>query len=134
LAEELGVGSRLRLVGFIDDVESVYGAAEVIAVPSTEPDPLAGVAIEAAAAGCAVVASGHGGLVEIIRDGITGCLVAPGDPGGLARAARELIDDPDWRERLGAAAVSDVGTRFSPERLLGAIQGLYDELLERRER
>jgi len=56
-------------------------------------------------------------------------LFAPGDPVALARAAAELLDDRSLRVRLGAAAAEDVGARFAPERLLGAVQSLYDELL-----
>jgi glycosyltransferase involved in cell wall biosynthesis len=129
LAASLGVADRLVLCGFREDVENVYGAADVIAVPSTEPDPLPGSAVEAAAAGCAVVAAAHGGLPEIIRDGVTGRLVAPGDADALAAVIGELLDAPDERERLGAAASDDVRARFSAERLLGSIQALYDELL-----
>ncbi len=128
LAERLGVRDRLRLVGFRSDVENLYGAADVIAVPSTEPDPLPGAAIEAAAAGCAVVASAHGGLPEIISDGRTGRLVAPGDAGALATAAAQLIKDPDASARLGAAASADARVRFAPARLLHDVQALYDEL------
>jgi hypothetical protein len=128
LAGRLGVADRLRLVGFRDDVENVYGAADVIAVPSTEPDPLPGAAVEAAAAGCAVLASATGGLPEIVRDGDTGRLVPPGDPAALARAASELLDDPAERERLGAAAATDARRRFAPARLLDTVQALYDEL------
>ncbi|MDQ6608180.1 MAG: glycosyltransferase [Actinomycetota bacterium] len=128
LAGRLGVSERLRLVGFRDDVENVYGAADVIAVPSTSPDPLPGSAVEAAAAGCAVVAAAHGGLPEIIRDGISGRLVTPGDPLALAGALAELLDDPAARARLGAAAAGDVRARFAPGLLLGAIQELYDSL------
>jgi glycosyltransferase involved in cell wall biosynthesis len=128
LAQELGVTDRLRLLGFRDDVETVFGAADLVAVPSTAPDPLPGSAIEAAAAGCAVIASAHGGLPEIIRDGDTGRLVAPGDPAALARAASELLDDTGQRERLGAAARADVRRRFSADRLLDEIQALYDSL------
>ena len=83
----------MPLVGFRKDVETVYGAADVIAVPSTAPDPLPNTALEAAAAGCAVVAAAHGGLPEIIRDGETGRLFAPGDAAGLARVIGELLDD-----------------------------------------
>jgi glycosyltransferase involved in cell wall biosynthesis len=129
VAQRLGVADRVALVGFRDDVENVYGAADVVAVPSTEPDPLPNAALEAAAAGCAVVASAHGGLPEIIRDGATGRLVAPRDPAALALAAAELLGDPAERERLGAAAAADVRDRFAPERLLHAVQSLYDELL-----
>lgn len=128
LAAELGVGERVRMVGFRDDVEIVYGAADVIAVPSTAPDPLPGAAVEAAAAGCAVVASDTGGLPEIIRDGETGRLVPPGDPAMLARMTRALLDDPDERERLGAAAAADARERFAPALLLESIQTLYDTL------
>lgn len=129
LARELGVEDRLRLPGFRDDVNSIYGAADLIAVPSTAPDPLPGTAIESAAAGCAVIAAAHGGLPEIIRDGQSGRLVPPGDHRALADAAAELLDDPDERERLGTAAAADVRERFAPARLLAAVQDLYDEVL-----
>jgi glycosyltransferase involved in cell wall biosynthesis len=131
LAAGLGVSERVRLVGFREDVENVYGAADVVAVPSTEPDPLPNAALEAAAAGCAVVASAHGGLPEIITDGVTGRLVAPCDAAALARAAAELVADPPLRERLGAAAAADVRKRFAPQRLLDVVQAMYDELLVR---
>ncbi|MGI8413619.1 MAG: glycosyltransferase [Solirubrobacteraceae bacterium] len=132
LAARLGVSDRLVLVGFREDVETIYGAADLIAVPSTAPDPLPGAAIEAAAAGCAVLASDHGGLPEIIRDTITGRLVAPGDPADLARVACELLADPAQRERLGSAAALDVRERFAPARLLSAVQQLYDTCTARR--
>jgi glycosyltransferase involved in cell wall biosynthesis len=132
LARTLGVEDRVRMLGFREDVGTVLGAADVVAVPSSAPDPLPGAAIEAAAAGCAVLASAHGGLPEIIRDGETGRLVAPGDPAALARVAAELLDQPELRERLGAAASADVRERFSAARLLGSIQELYDSLLAAR--
>jgi glycosyltransferase involved in cell wall biosynthesis len=129
LAENLGVGDRVRHCGFRDDVENVYGAADVIAVPSTEPDPLPNAAIEAAAAGCAVVASAHGGLPEIIRDPNTGRLVRPADPAALATASAELLDSPDLRAQLGGAAAQDVRERFDPARMHAAIADLYGSLL-----
>ena len=129
LAVSLGVRDRVLALGFRDDVDAVYGAADVIAVPSTEPDPLPGAAVEAVAAGCAVVASAHGGLPEIISDRVSGRLVAPGDPAGLAAVLCELLDDPAERARLGAAGAADVRERFAPARLLDGVQTLYEELL-----
>jgi glycosyltransferase involved in cell wall biosynthesis len=128
LRDELGVGDRLRLAGFRDDVETVYGAADVVVVPSTRPDPLPNAALEAAAAGCCVVAAAHGGLPEIIRDGETGRLVPPGDHRALAAALADLAADPDERARLGAAAAADVRDRFAPERLPAAVMAVWDEL------
>jgi glycosyltransferase involved in cell wall biosynthesis len=128
-AAALGVRERVHLAGFVADPSLVYGAADVVAVPSKQPDPLPNAALEAAAAGCCVVASSHGGLPEILRDGETGVLVAPGDPGVLAAALRALAAAPERRAALGAAAAADVRERFSPEALLDRVQALYDRLL-----
>jgi glycosyltransferase involved in cell wall biosynthesis len=129
LVDRLGLGARVLMLGFRDDVENVYGAADVVVVPSTRPDPLPNSALEAAAAGCCLVAAAHGGLPEIVRDGETGRLVVPGDPGALATVLAELAGNPGQRERLGAAAAADAGERFSVARLLERTQALYDELL-----
>ena len=129
LAAASGVSARARFAGFRSDVENVLGAADVVAVPSTQPDPLPNAALEAAAAGCCVVAARHGGLPEIIGDGVTGRLVTPGEPAALAAVLAELRADAAQRERLGAAAAADVGARFAPARLLAGAQALYDELL-----
>jgi glycosyltransferase involved in cell wall biosynthesis len=100
-----------------------------VAVPSTQPDPLPNSALEAAAAGCCVVAAAHGGLPEIVSDGATGVLVTPGDPAALTAALARLRDDPALRARLGAAAAADVRARFAPALFLERTQALYDELL-----
>jgi glycosyltransferase involved in cell wall biosynthesis len=128
LAQRLGVADRVRLIGFRDDVENVYGAADVVAVPSTQPGALPGAAIEAAA-GCAVVASAHGGLPEILRDGETGPLVAPGDVAALAQAGAELLGDERERERLGSAAALDVRRRFASARQIQKIEALHAAVL-----
>ena len=123
-------GDRLRLAGFRDDVENVYGAADVVVVPSTRPDPLPNSALEAAAAGCCVVAANHGGLPEIIRDHRTGRLVAPGDHRALAMVLTALAADPSERERLGEAAARDVRARFAPARMARAIEDLYASAMD----
>ena len=129
LAADRGVADRLVLLGFREDIDVVYGAADVVAIPSTRPDPLPNAALEAAAAGCCVVASAHGGLPEILDDGRTGVLVPPGDAVALAGALAALREAPDRRQELGAAAARDVRARFAPTRLGEAMQALYDEIL-----
>lgn len=126
IARALGVEARVHHVGFREDPAAVYGAADVVAVPSKQPDPFPNAALEAAAAGCCVVASSHGGLPEIIQDGRTGVLVAPGDAVALADALAQLRADPARRATLGAAAAADVGARLTPARMLGEVQALYD--------
>jgi glycosyltransferase involved in cell wall biosynthesis len=129
LADRLGVADRVRFLGFRDDVSTVLGAADVVAVPSTQPDPLPNAALEAGAAGCCVVAADHGGLPDMIRDGETGVLVPPADVGALATALAGLAADPDRCAALAGAAARDIPERFAPEHLLQRTQALYDELL-----
>ena len=77
--------------------------ASVAVVPSVWPEPMGRVAIEAMLAGRAVVASDVGGLRDVVTHGVTGLTVPPGDPGALAAALDDLLDDPEKRRRFGAA-------------------------------
>lgn len=128
LGERLGLGERLRLLGFRADVENLLGAADAVAVPSTRPDPLPNSALEAAAAGLPVVAAAHGGLTEIVRDGDTGLLVPPGDPAALASALARLAAEPALARRLGQAAAADARERFALPRMLDEVQALYERV------
>lgn len=128
IAGRLEVSARVVHAGFRADVENVYGAADIVVVPSKHPDPFPNAALEAAAAGCCVVASAHGGLPEMLRDGETGVLVAPDDPVGLAEAIAALAEDPARRAALGAAARDDVRSRFATDLMLDRVQALYDRL------
>jgi glycosyltransferase involved in cell wall biosynthesis len=129
LAGSLDVLDRVRFLGFRDDVSTVLGACDVVAVPSTQPDPFPNSALEASAAGCCVVAASYGGLPEIVVPERTGVLVAPGDPAALAVALAELREQPERAAALGAAARQRVLSQFGAERLLQQVQALYDELL-----
>lgn len=128
LARELGVGDRVEFVGFRPDPEAVLASVDAVAVPSTRPDPLPNSALEALAARRPVVAANHGGLSEIVNHDETGLLVEPGDPKALARALRELADDPARRARMGDAAARDARARFGVERMLDEIERVYARL------
>ncbi|MGI9081115.1 MAG: glycosyltransferase family 4 protein [Thermoleophilaceae bacterium] len=131
LATALGVEDRLVRLGFRSDVDTVLGAADALVVPSKRPEPLSLVALEAAAAGLPVVASDHGGVTEIVRDGETGRLVPPGDPRALAAALRALADDPASAAEMGAKGRQDVAERFSLTRMLDELQAVYARLAPR---
>ena len=129
LRDSLGLGDRLLMPGFVD-ADQAFGAADVVVVPSTRPDPFPNSALEAAAAGLPVVAASHGGLPEIVRDGETGLLVTPGDPAVLARALRELADDPERRTRMGELAAADARERFDPGRMLSEMSAVYERVTQ----
>jgi len=92
-------------VGFVPphDLGPYYERAAIVCVPSRR-EGYGMVAREAMAYGRPVVASRVGGLADAVEDGITGALIAPGDPAGLRAALTALLDDARHRAALGAAA------------------------------
>jgi glycosyltransferase involved in cell wall biosynthesis len=93
--------------------------------PSLWPEPFGLVALEAAAAGKPIVASDIGGLRDIVVDGGTGFLVAPGDRPALVGALQRLIADGELRARLGAAA-SLRAAEFSPAAIVPQFEQAYE--------
>jgi D-inositol-3-phosphate glycosyltransferase len=105
LVDELGLGDRVL---FVDPqphhiLSSYYRAADVVIVPSRS-ESFGLVALEAAACGVPVVASAVGGLLNIVHDGVTGCLVEGRDPDRYARAIDRVLADPVGAAAMGAAA------------------------------
>ncbi len=107
---EHGIVRSGRLDG--DPLRNAFESARLVLVPSTWQEPCPTVALEAMAAGRAVVGSSVGGLTDIVDDGVTGILVPPGDAGALAEAVRELYGDPDRLAAMGAAGRARVA-RFT---------------------
>jgi starch synthase len=85
--------------------------------------PLA--ALEAAAAGRAVVAADVGAMREVVAPGRTGLLVSPDDPAALAQALEVLIADRPRREAMGRAARQRFEAEFSLQRMAGDYAGVY---------
>ncbi len=130
----LGLGDVVHCVSGItdDELARLYGEAEVAVVPSLY-EGFSLPAIEAMSCGVAVVATTGGALPEVVgRDGETGLLVPPDDPGALAGAIARLLDDPALRVRLGAAGRSRVVSTFTWEVTAAGTAACYRALLEGR--
>ncbi|MFO1486239.1 MAG: glycosyltransferase family 4 protein [Verrucomicrobiaceae bacterium] len=104
--------------GFVSDRPLIYRGLDLCVVPSRTADPLPTVAVEAAFFGLPVVASRMGGLPEIVEDGRTGLLHAPGDVADLARQLNTLIINAELRIRMGGAAREKALKYFSRERFV----------------
>lgn len=120
-----GLGSRVRFLGAVEheDLADYYALADICVVPSrTETFGL--VALEAQALGTPVVASAVGGLTEIIADGQTGFLVPERQSQAFADAIARLLDDPELRARMGAAA-RDRAATFTWDRAVDRMAAIY---------
>lgn len=118
------------LDAFRPDVEAVWEAADVVLVPSTEPEPFGRVAIEAMAFGRPVIAAAHGGLLDIVSDGDSGYLVAPRNASALADAMKRLATDVERRAQMGAQARDRQQQVFSVHAYVDGVQRALHEATE----
>jgi len=125
-----GLAGKVRFAGARRDVHRLLAAYDLFVQPSLW-EGFGLTVLEAMAMERAVVASAVGGHREIVRDGIDGVLVPPGDPRALAAAVVDLLADPGRRAASGRTARARVLAEFPIERLVDETTALYDALLER---
>jgi glycosyltransferase involved in cell wall biosynthesis len=128
-AHELGIARTTYFVGYQPEVAGYYRLFDVFVLPSVnEGTPVS--AIEALASSTPVVANRVGGIPDVVRDGVDGFLVEPGDVEAAAARVAELARDDSLRARLGEAGRGRVLRRYSVERLVDDVDRLYRSLLE----
>ncbi len=119
---------RLQYIGFREDVEHVYAAADVL-VCASEFESFGKANLEAMACGKPIVSSNRGGPAETVSQGETGFLIDPDDIAGFARAVMRLLGDDRLRENMGRAGRARVRARFSIEAMTEAYHRIFDDLL-----
>jgi glycosyltransferase involved in cell wall biosynthesis len=125
-AAALGITEWVVFTGRRDDVPAVTAALDVAVLPSyREAQGLT--ILEAMALSRPVVASAVGGIPEVIEDGRTGLLVPPHDPEALAAAITRLLTDHAYADLLAKGGHDLVHERFCLERMVFAIEQIYDE-------
>lgn len=112
---EAGLGGIITLEPFRDEPAEVYQWSDICVVPSRLPEPFGRVAIEAMAYGRPTIVAAHGGLVEIVEDGISGWLFEPNDASALAAALGNALTAPDELSRRASAALLRFHSSFSSE-------------------
>lgn len=122
-ADRLGVGDRVRWLGWRSDLPRLYPAMDVVALTSRdEGTPVA--LIEALAAGVPVAATAVGGVPEVLREGRLGELFERPEADAVAAGIERAL-----RREVPAAARDEVGERYSVERLCADMADLYREEL-----
>jgi len=124
------LADRVPFLGTVTDMAAFYRACDVICVPS-QADACPRTAIEPLAIGTPVIGSDVGGISETLDHGRTGLLVPYGDAAALGTAFLRLLDDPDERSRLAAAARSRAEAEHREELYCGRILRIIDACLSR---
>jgi len=130
LGEQLDVAESLRFLGNRSDVPQLLSGVDLVVHPS-EQEGFCNAILEAMAAGRAVIATRVGGNVEAVVDGETGLLVPPNDPDALAAAIQLMLARPDLRTEFGRAGRRRVSSSLGIERMTGAYELLYRDLVAR---
>ena len=135
LAQELGVGDRVRFLGGVgdQDLPAFYNLASVYVGASRRAGRLGvegfGISlVEASACGLPVVAGNSGGIPDAVRDGETGFLVPPEDPAALAAAISRLLADAGLASRIGAAGRRAVETYYNWDRVVRDLRAIEAEV------
>jgi glycosyltransferase involved in cell wall biosynthesis len=127
-AVSLGIGDRVRFLGWRRDLETLYGATDVFLLTSrNEGTPVA--LIESLAAGCAGVSTDVGGVGDVIPSADVGLLAPHGDVERLAGHVSRLVADPPRRRLLGEAGRRLVLAEYGINRLVSDIDALYRDLV-----
>ena len=126
-ARRMGVSEKAIFLGWRDDIPEIMQVLDVFVLPSLN-EGMGRVLVEAMAAGKPVVASGVGGILDLVKEGQNGFLAGPGDEKGLAIAIKKLLEDKEMREVMGKRG-REMAQDFSVEKMIEKIDILYESLL-----
>jgi glycosyltransferase involved in cell wall biosynthesis len=128
--KELNLDSRVKLLGWREDVQDLLAAVDVLVI-SSEQESFGLTAIEALAMETPVVATRCGGPEEILIDGETGFLVPVKDPAAMADAIVRLLLSPELARHMGARGRDHVSEFFGVNRYVQGIQRVIQEASSR---
>jgi glycosyltransferase involved in cell wall biosynthesis len=128
LAQRLGIAERVIFTGARSDIPEVMAASDVFTMPSFE-EPFGLVFLEAMAMQRPVVALDNGGTPEVVEDGRSGLLCAPGDVAALSTNIVTLLLDPALRARMGEYGRARVLDYFNSRRMAEDAARTYEAML-----
>jgi glycosyltransferase involved in cell wall biosynthesis len=125
------LAGKVRLTGNCTAMTDAYGLADVVIVPSIEPEAFGRVPIEAQAMGKPVIATNHGGACETVIEGVTGWLIPPNNAEVLADYITFALSlQPEQKEAMAIAAIQHIHQHFSTEAMCQGELNVYRELLD----
>jgi len=111
-----------------DELETYYGEADIVIVPSLWPEAFGRVGIEAFSVGRPVVGTNWGGIPEWLTDGQNGFLVEPGDAAAIAEKVKRLLSDKELLETFGENA-RRASEKYTVSRHVDQIEAIYNDVI-----
>jgi glycosyltransferase involved in cell wall biosynthesis len=137
LVAELGIGHAVTFAGVLTskDVATLLSESDVLMAPSVvaiDGNRESGVIAlkEGSACGLAVLGTYHGGIPEIIEDGVTGYLVPERDVAALGDRLQRLLGDRELCARLGENGRKKIEREYNLPRQVKELEALYDEAIQ----
>lgn len=131
LAAQLGLAERVRFLGFVghEELPDLLNAADIFVMPTLCQEGLPLSVVEAMACGLPVVATAAGGIPTAVEDNVNGVLFPLGDVVALSERLRRLIEAPQLRRQLGAAARARAEARFGQAQMAAAYEAVFAAVL-----
>ncbi|NYS32766.1 glycosyltransferase family 4 protein [Streptococcus danieliae] len=126
-----GYANQIKRIDYYDRPQELYNLFDLFVLPSTNPDPLPTVVLEAMASGKPVIGYRHGGVCEMVAEGENGLLAQPGNPALLSEAMKELLENPEKLQAFGQASLQRQLEHFSLQSYIGNFSTLYREIGDR---
>lgn len=118
----------VSLIGYVKDMNEFYSSLDIFVLPSIQPEPFGLVITEAMEYGIPVVATNHGGPVEIIEHNKSGYLVDYKEPYDMANAIIKLILNKKKRQEMGDNGRIRKKDLFSMDSMINSIENILDEV------
>jgi glycosyltransferase involved in cell wall biosynthesis len=121
-----GLSNKCKIIPFQDKIWEIYDMLDVVVVPSTEPEPFGLVALEGMLSKKPVIASNHGGIVEIIDNNKSGLLFKANDKKDLKRCLMRVLDNDKLRNQMGIAGKERADKFFTAKAHVAKILNLLN--------
>jgi glycosyltransferase involved in cell wall biosynthesis len=122
-----GLVGRFELLGSVSDIPAFLGDLDV-AVLCSRAEGMPNSVLEYMAAGRPIVATAVGAVEELIKNGVHGLVVPPGDAAVLTSAIERLIENPDEAKTMAEAALRRVRCHYSREAMVRRFELFYEEI------
>ncbi|MEA3560266.1 MAG: glycosyltransferase, partial [Candidatus Omnitrophota bacterium] len=130
--KNLGLLENVVFMGQYEDVRRIVSIFDIFVLSSLN-EGMGRCLLEAQALGVPVVATKVGGVLEVVKDGLTGILVPARNPKVMTEAIINLLKDRSLRKDMSRQARGWIGNKFNAEDMVGKIADLYEELIRKKQ-